>query len=272
MALYTVVLNDLLQTDFKLMLDDYPIFDENYRNVLNEKIINHYRFREINHPSPDRFNFELRTKMFEIMSFYNPLYEKINDINFDLFNQFDFEETMLQKSDGTTDVTSENIGNITSDGTNNTKSNDEINSNNTSSGEDTQTSREGKEKITNIFNDTPGGNISIGEIESGGYMTKYDKSLKEKETDNTSTTNYNKSDIGKSTNVGSIENTTNNITNTKDNGSTKQKALSNMEYVRKMTGYQSRDNIEMLSKYANSLLNIDMLVIKELKNLFFMLY
>ena len=55
-------------------LSDYPIFDEQYREFLNAKIIDHYYYREIGLESVDMFIRQLRTKMWEIMPYYNKWY------------------------------------------------------------------------------------------------------------------------------------------------------------------------------------------------------
>lgn len=88
MAEYTIELGTLLQHGFHLALDDYPIFNPAYRNVLNNKIIEHFYFREIGLETPDRFNFFLRRTMNEIMPYYNKLYNSELS-NFDPF-QTDF--------------------------------------------------------------------------------------------------------------------------------------------------------------------------------------
>lgn len=75
MGEYTVSLRYLIERGYKLALDSYPIWDEEYRPYLNQKIIDHYYFREIGQETPDRFNFFLRRKMNEIMPYYNKLYE-----------------------------------------------------------------------------------------------------------------------------------------------------------------------------------------------------
>lgn len=65
-------------------LSDYPIFDEQYREFLNAKIIDHYWYREIGQETVDMFIRQLRTKMFEIMPYYNKWYQAENymaDIN-----------------------------------------------------------------------------------------------------------------------------------------------------------------------------------------------
>ena len=48
---------------------------EDYRQVLNNKIINHFYLREIGAETPDRFNFYLGRKMQEIMPYYNQMYK-----------------------------------------------------------------------------------------------------------------------------------------------------------------------------------------------------
>lgn len=65
-------------------LSDYPIFDEQYREFLNAKIIDHYYYREIGLETVDMFIRQLRTKMAEIMPYYNKWYRAENymsDIN-----------------------------------------------------------------------------------------------------------------------------------------------------------------------------------------------
>lgn len=56
-------------------LSDYPIFDEQYREFLNAKIIDHYYYREIGLETVDMFIRQLRTKMWEIMPYYNKWYQ-----------------------------------------------------------------------------------------------------------------------------------------------------------------------------------------------------
>lgn len=46
MSRYTIELRYLIEGNYDLGLKDYPIFDESYREQLNNKIIQHYYFRE----------------------------------------------------------------------------------------------------------------------------------------------------------------------------------------------------------------------------------
>ena len=77
MADFTIELRnvvDLVGADH-IGLSDYPIFDEQYREFLNAKIIDHYYYREIGLETVDMFIHQLRTKMAEIMPYYNKWYQ-----------------------------------------------------------------------------------------------------------------------------------------------------------------------------------------------------
>lgn len=52
----------------------YPIFDENYRGVLETKILKHYYTREIGEETVALWKLRLDARMNEIMPFYNKLY------------------------------------------------------------------------------------------------------------------------------------------------------------------------------------------------------
>lgn len=54
---------------------NYPIFDENYKRDLETKIIQHYYTQEIGLETVGLWKLKLRTKMREIMPYYNQLYQ-----------------------------------------------------------------------------------------------------------------------------------------------------------------------------------------------------
>lgn len=54
---------------------DFPIFDEDYRTVIETKIIKHYYTREISQETVGLWKLRLNTKMNEIMPYYNQLYK-----------------------------------------------------------------------------------------------------------------------------------------------------------------------------------------------------
>ena len=61
----------------KLGLADYPIFDEAYRQTLNDKIIRHYFMYEIGAETAGLFRMFVRDAMFMIMPYYNQMYESL---------------------------------------------------------------------------------------------------------------------------------------------------------------------------------------------------
>ena len=89
MAEYTIQLRTLLETDFEPAMDDYPIFDENYRSVLNQKILDHFYLYEIGLETPDLFNHQLRVKLNEIMPYYNEMY-RIQTLIANPFHNFEY--------------------------------------------------------------------------------------------------------------------------------------------------------------------------------------
>ena len=107
MAKYTIEIRRLVKNGFKFNLDDYPIFDENYRNTLNNLIINHFYFHEIGFETPSAFNFNLRRKMFEIMPRYNVLFHAQQTLLNDLYNNVDFTENYLKHGETNGNANSE---------------------------------------------------------------------------------------------------------------------------------------------------------------------
>lgn len=49
---YTISVYTLMENGFDFGLNDYPIFDENYRSILNSAILEHYMTREISYFNP----------------------------------------------------------------------------------------------------------------------------------------------------------------------------------------------------------------------------
>lgn len=112
----TIEINELLENGFSLGLDQYPIFDEDYREELNAKIVNHYRFREICCSSPARFKYFLNVKMDEIMPLYNQRYNSAK-ITFNPLYTKDITQNATRHNTGS--VTGNNTATIETDDTRN---------------------------------------------------------------------------------------------------------------------------------------------------------
>lgn len=111
---FTVSLGELITSGFDLGLNDYPIFDENYRPHLNQQITDAYWFREIGQETPALFRFMLRRKMNQIMPYYNQLYLSTK-LDFDPLSNYDL--TTTRDATSSTEETRDNLHNEHSNST-----------------------------------------------------------------------------------------------------------------------------------------------------------
>lgn len=231
------------QTKGKVFDSNWPIFDETYRPLLEQKILEHYYFREIGLETVGLFKVFLNRKMNEIMPYYNQMYES-QLLKFNPFYDVDVNRTHNRKEDGTADTTE--TGHVT---TANTSTESGTNSNTRSSNETRN------EKLRH--SDTP--QSGLADVESGTYLTNADV--------NDESRNASVNDEGRdSRNVSDSGNTNNNNQMTRVVNSTE-------DYVEHVTGKQGvRSYSALLMEFRDSFLNIDMEVIEELSELFMGLY
>lgn len=91
----------------KLFDFSYPIFDEAYKPELETKIINHFYTQEIGQETVGLFKQRLKTKMREIMPYYNQLYMS-ERLKFDPFKNADYVDLHNSNAEGKRDTTSAN--------------------------------------------------------------------------------------------------------------------------------------------------------------------
>lgn len=286
MSKYTTELRYLIENDFDIGLKNYPIFDENYRELLNQKIINHYYFREIGMETAELFKRYLNTTMNEIMPYYNQLY-KSELLEFNPF--YNVDKNIV--SDKNNNSVSDFIGNTTGKNqqnadTENTQTNNgkqQTTTAATSVGESVGNSK-GSGKTTNkskrVSSDTPQGFLSINSIDSETYASAAEMANGETVNeftvnDTKATSNNSESGTTEQTNVAETKakgNTTSNATTETD---TANKTTSNdfENYVSHVIGKSEGETYsEMLLKFRDTFLNIDMMIIDELKSCFMLIY
>lgn len=204
MAKYTITIKSLIDNNFDFKMNNYPIFDENYRETLNNNILNHYYENEIGFETASLFRFYLNQKLNEIMPYYNELYKvqkKIIDDNL-LLNNVNLTEELVGSN--TTET------NSTSQSSNNSK---------------------------NLFQDTPQGKLSQTDIDDQEWATNL-------------TLNKN--------NIEDKSNATGNGTN---------------QYIKTIIGNNGgKFNIDVLNDIKNNLMNIDLMIINELYDLFMQIF
>lgn len=90
--------NDIITLSMDKIFDfDYPIFDANYKSILQRKILKHYYTREIGAETVGLWKHFLDRKMNEIMPYYNKLYlSETLDFN----PLYDVDLTTTRKTDG----------------------------------------------------------------------------------------------------------------------------------------------------------------------------
>ena len=213
---------------------DFPIFDESYRGVLERKILKHFYTREICEETVGLWKLRLDTRLNEIMPYYNKLYEsELLD-----FNPL-YTDNLTRKRATKLNSKRETGNNGEVDTTNN--------SNSQGSGSGT-TNNVGSD----LYSDTPQGSLSG--VESGTYLTNARKT-NDTSTSNSKTTN-NSSATGK---VVSSESGSDDFNSTED-------------YLESVSGYAGINASDLLKKYRETFLNIDMMVINNLEDLFFQLW
>jgi len=90
---YTISVLELKDFNFDFGLNEYEIFDEEYRETLNNAILEFYMFREIGFVNPAVFRYKLRARMNLIMrNKYNALY-KAKAIEFNPLYNVEMHET-----------------------------------------------------------------------------------------------------------------------------------------------------------------------------------
>lgn len=211
----------------------FPIFDENYRQVLCRKILKHYYTREIAHETVGRWKLAMNAKLNEIMPYYNQLY-KSELLEFNPF--YDVDLTRSKEGSGTSNRTSNNTE--TNSGT----------SKNVSSGSGTNNT-----DTLNRFSDTPQNSMDTQGIADSVPLTTVTKVNENNTTTNASTDTFTRND--NKTGSGSE-----NINNTD-------------KYIETVKGKQGTENYStLLKKFRETFLNIDMMIIEDCSDCFFTLW
>lgn len=215
----------------KIFNFDYPIFDTNYKEIIESKILSHYYLREICAETYGVWKLFLKNKMREIMPYYNKLYES-EKLKFDPLtnNDYRIERDLRRDSTGTEEGVYNGRVINTLAGTSKTDNNTEN---------------------WNLYSDTPQG--AIGNLDDETYLTNATKNVGE----------YHgiTKDDRTNTDVSDSENNINRV------------AQDIESIVMRYTGKNGgTDFADLLVKYRESLLNIDMMVIDECSDLFFNLW
>lgn len=232
---YNLTLDEKIKLSLPIIFNfNYPIWDIGYKSVLEEKIIRHYFTKEICFETVGLWKFILSERLNLIMPYYNELYKTIIDYDFLV------DTNIVEEYKGN------NVFNGLSDSTSKAKQESNQTSNNTETST-SDTSENGK----NLLSDLP--QVNYNNIDYGTNLT---------ETNNNSVNNISSTNDIVNDNI--VKNDSNNTSTTK--------STNNDENIKTTKGHNNHTIAELINQYRDSLLNIDNMIINDLKDLFMMIY
>lgn len=239
MAQVTVELRNLLKSNFELFDFDYKFDDPLFKKELEKHVIEFYYDYEIGQETPDMFKRKFKARWNRIIGFYNDLYNTTL-LSYNPLVNYSISDAMEQLSKTTNsqliDSSSTGKGSSTNDITNK----DNSTTNNTSES-NTKTSDYPQQPIA-------GGDFLNGE-----------------------STNITENDtITTGTNTSEGKSTTEDVTTSK--GNTEGESNTNTSYTKTIEGITGTTYQELISKQRDILLNIQNLVIEELKPCFILVF
>lgn len=271
----------------KIFTTNWEIFDESYRKILCEKILRSYYTREICAETVGLWQLWLDSTLCEIMPMYNQLY-KTTIYEFNPLYNIDMTTTFTKTvtgNDSKTTTGNNNKWNDVSNYNKNTKTDDytvkDSSKTDTTSKGNTNSESSNNDTFaeTNKFNDTPQGGVNG--IESGNYLTDIRMISRTDTTTNSSdensTSSLNGTYTNENLNKGTTVNEGTNRSNTSERGTTNASETGTSEttetWTEKVMGKNNSENYgQLLVEFRKSIINIDKMIIDELKPLFMQLW
>lgn len=262
------VLDDCVDKVFDF---DFPMFDENYRKVLEKKILRHYYTREICEETVGLWKLRLCDRLNMIMPYYNQMY-KSELLTFNPLYDVNLVKSNTGKKDSEASNTLDSVS-VTQSSSDSESENVITNAGNTkgNTASEEQSGQYDNSSRTDVYSDTPQG--ALTGLVDGDYLTNARK------IDDT------KNNIVNATGKTNVEQSTNNIENGKQKDSSKgnssntansqgRNVVSDTEsYVETVAGKQGSGSFsKLLEEFRKTFLNIDAMVIEELSDLFFGLW
>lgn len=236
MSQYTVTVKQMVENNIDIFNFNYPIFDDNHKQTLEQKIIRHYYFHEIGVETVGRFLFHLETRMNEIMPYFNKLYG-VATLEYDTLTNYDLTETTTREIVGESNSTGNDSRNVSGSKTDNS----------TSVVDDTS-------KHKNIFSDTPNGRLNLDD----NFATSI-------------TQNDNLSNVSTTSKIDGVTSQNETFSSNTVGGHT-QNETTTLTRKGNIGVMSAQDLIEKELALYKKIGNIDVLVINELRDLFMRVY
>lgn len=278
------VITDALPSLFSF---DFPIFDEEYRSVLERKIVKHYYTREICAETVGLWKLYLDRKMNEIMPYYNQLY-RTELISFDPLHDVDLTKSRSTQGTEAGSGSNTSSGERESSATygENGSYSRSVSSSDTreysgTSGTDSEISgnTDVAEDHVTAYSDTP--NNKLTDLGTLTYVSNVSRTTAD---DNTSSTTNTSEDTEfsneaertyqESVNEITARNTQDEVTESSSNsGSYSNNITTTENYIETIAGSTGGVTYSRkIAEFRKNILNIDMMIIEELSSLFFGLW
>lgn len=276
--------NIIIPAVWEKVFYEFPIWEESYRPTLCQKILRHYYFREIGEETVEFWKLRLQQTLGEIMPYYIQLwetaqlrYEKLWTRNYTekyLGNEKTEEDkTSNETSDFHDTATTEDVAKTTTDYT------DDANTNIKQTG---KTHADGtktySETVKDVMSNTPQNQLTWNDLSDNLYATQTDfKSVSGNENTTNDGTSENTTDQTYHDKALTDVNSTfdRNFTdeNTRDTNYTHNVAgKTNTDYIREITGWDGVSPSDLILKWRETLINIDLMIIQELEDCFLGVY
>lgn len=261
----TIELNDLVESGVDVWAFDYPsYYKDAEKQAFEQKVIDHYRFRQIGQETPGRWLHYFRSRIREIMPYYIQLYEsqaRMQAID-DPFGNVDVTETFEQTSTGERSGTlnRSTSGSLDSQTTGNLDSTTTGSSEASSDGTETNTGNSSKK-----FSNTPQGSIE----NLDNYLTE----ATVESADSEKTTNDSSSASTQGTQKDTTSSTQKDTSTGTQNDTTQDSESGTIRHTLTRKGNQGVNTYAHdMKELRETFLNIDMMIIRELNDLFLMVY
>lgn len=236
--------NDILTASFNKVFDfDFPIFDEAYRPVLCKKILKHYYVREIGEETVGLWKLKLDMRMNEIMPYYNKLYEMAQD-DFNLFDDTNLHKTGSKEDSSVKEGDRDTINGVDRALNNTQTFNDRL-----------VTERNADNLTRNLYSDTPQG--ALTGVDEETYLTDARKIRDIINEDDTTQ------------HTGTVSNAGTDSSEGTENVDYSENINSTGEYLEHIYGKSGGlTYAELFMKFKDALVDIDMMIINNLSDLF----
>lgn len=238
-------IDSVLNSSYTQVFDfDFPLFDNTYRPVLCKKILKHYYTREIGEETVGLWKLRLNMRMNEIMPYYNKLYEMAMEDGINLFDNTNLKKTGNREED------------VDKSGSRNTDTAQDrlVNSSGTYEEEGGGTNSGDNQQI-NLFSDTPQNGLT--NVANQSYLT--DARKINDTIDEETTYSHDGSTTGRTSEEGSGS-----------EGTVYEEGVNTTtEYLEHIFGKSGGETYaELFMKFKDALLDVDMMIINNLSDLF----